>query len=81
MRVCVRRASATSDGAMAACAVRCAHYFTARRRRVSVLNNRIARFPAFAPFVVMTAGAAIRCPGGCHLSRRVHRMEVTHRRQ
>ena len=28
-------------------------------------------------FSVMSAGAVVRCPGGCHYSHRVHRLVVT----
>ena len=56
--------------------LRSVHYFNARRRRVSVVNNGIARLLASAPFLAMTAPAAVWCPGGCRHSCRVHRVVV-----
>ena len=54
--------------------LRSVHYFNARRRRVSVVNNRIVRLPASAFFLGMTAAAAVWRPGGCRPSRRVHQV-------
>ena len=49
--------------------------------RVSEMNKRIARLLVSAHFPAMTAAAVVRRPGGCHPSRRVHRMVLIRRRQ
>ena len=57
--------------------LRSAHF---RYTCVSLINNRIDRLQASAYFPAITA-AAVRCPGGCRPSRRVHRVVVTGQRQ
>ena len=66
-------ASCKCDQRRCDCCTVC-YYFNARRRRVSEVNNRIAWLPASAPFLTMTAAAAVRRPGGCRPSRRLHRV-------